>query len=921
MEKNDYQQTLQLPKTDFPMRANLPQREPEMLKYWEEKQFYQKLQADGKERDLPIFILHDGPPYANGHIHIGTALNKILKDLVIRSRSMDGYHAPYLPGWDTHGLPIELQAIRDLGVDQERISELELRQKCREYALKYLDIQRDEFKRLGVWGDWENPYLTLNPEYEAKQIEIFGKMASKGFIYKALKPVYWCMDCKTALAEAEIEYYDHRSPSIYVRFAVTDGKGILSETDTYFVIWTTTPWTIPANLAICLNPTLTYVNVKTNLGHLVVAKGLLESFAVEVGLDEYEIVQEFVGAELEGIVCKHPLIDRDSPIILGDHATLEAGTGCVHTAPGHGLEDYQVGLKYNLPILAPVDEHGVFTEEALQYAGLKITDSNKIIVQDLEACGALLKLDFVTHSYPHCWRCKDPVFFRATEQWFASISGFRQAMLNAINQVEWIPQWGIDRIRNMVAERGDWCISRQRVWGVPIPLFYCDQCEQAIIDRTITDHVAALFRVEGSDAWWKREAKDLLPDGFRCPHCGGAEFTKETDIMDVWFDSGVSHASVLQQRDEMRWPADMYLEGSDQHRGWFQSSLSTSVAAFDQAPYKSVLTHGFVVDGEGRKMSKSLGNVIGPAEVIKKFGADILRMWVASAEYRGDIRVSQEILQQLADAYRRIRNTARFIIGNLNDFDPEQDLVAYEDLCEIDQWALDQLVLLSERVRNAYRRYEFHIVYHSVHHFCAVDLGGFYLDVLKDRLYCDPPAGHKRCSAQTAMYHILMELVQLLAPILVFTADEIWQYMPKPASTAESVHLSRWQQLPRQFANPQIRSKWSTLLEVRRQAAKALEDARAEKKMGSSNEAQITVIGDQNTIEQLKDISESLAMLFIVSNVDLVVADEPGITVQVELADTEKCDRCWRHDPSVGEHEAHHICNRCYEVITSSSAV
>ncbi|MGB4186717.1 MAG: isoleucine--tRNA ligase [Limnochordia bacterium] len=903
------------------MRANLPQREPEMLKYWEEKQFYQKLQADGKAQKLPLFILHDGPPYANGNIHIGTALNKVLKDLVIRSHSMDGYHAPYLPGWDTHGLPIELQAIRDLGVDQERISGLELRQKCREYALKYVDIQREEFKRLGVWGDWENPYLTLNPEYEAKQIEIFGKMAGKGFIYKALKPVYWCMDCRTALAEAEIEYYDHRSPSIYVRFAVRDGKGILPEQDTYFVIWTTTPWTIPANLAICLNPTLTYVKVKTSFGNLLVTKGLLENFAAEIGLEQYEIIQEFTGADLEGIVCRHPLVDRDSPIILGDHATLEAGTGCVHTAPGHGLEDYEVGLRYNLPILAPVDEHGVFTEAAGKYAGLKVTDSNKVIVQDLEECGALLKLDFVTHSYPHCWRCKDPVIFRATEQWFASISGFRQAMLDAINQVEWIPQWGIDRIRNMVAERGDWCISRQRAWGVPIPLFYCGKCGEAVIDEELTNRVAAVFRTEGSDAWWKRDAKDFLPDGYSCPHCGGTEFTKETDIMDVWFDSGVSHAAVLQQRDDMRWPADMYLEGSDQHRGWFQSSLSTSVAAFNQAPYKSVLTHGFVVDGEGRKMSKSLGNVITPKEVIKEYGADIFRMWVASAEYRGDIRVSQEILQQLADAYRRIRNTARFILGNLSDFDPEKDLVAYEDLCEIDQWVLDQLAVLSDRVRGAYRRYEFHLVYHTVHHFCAVDLGGFYLDVLKDRLYCDLPQGRTRRSAQTAMYHILVELVKLVAPILVFTADEIWRHMPKPASAPESVHLSRWQTLPRQFENRALRDKWSTLLEVRRQVAKALEDARADKKLGASNEAKITITADSRTVEQLKTISEPLPMLFIVSEVNLVVSGETQAKVTVELADTEKCDRCWRYDESVGSHESHHVCDRCYEVITSSSAV
>lgn len=918
MEKKDYQQTLKLPKTEFPMRANLPKREPEMLKFWEENKFYQKLQEDGKEKELPLFVLHDGPPYANGHIHIGTALNKILKDFVIRTHSMDGYHVPYVPGWDTHGLPIELRTIKDLGVDRDKVSKLELRQKCREYALKYVDIQREEFKRLGIWGDWENPYLTLSPEYEAKQIEIFGRMASKGFIYKALKPVYWCTDCETALAEAEIEYSDRRSPSIYVRFAVADGKGIVSEEDTYFVIWTTTPWTIPANLAICLNPNLTYVKISTEKGNLIVAKGLVENFASEVGLEQYEIVQEFLGSELEGVVCKHPLINRDSVVILGEHATLEAGTGCVHTAPGHGQEDYLVGLKYNLPILAPVDEHGVFTEEAEQYAGIKITDGNKQIVEDLEAVGALLKLDFVSHSYPHCWRCKDPVIFRATDQWFASISGFRQGMLDAIDSVKWIPEWGKDRITNMVADRGDWCISRQRTWGVPIPLFYCKQCNEALISEEITDHVAEIFRAEGSDAWWIREAADLLPAGFTCPHCGGSQFDKETDIMDVWFDSGVSHAAVLEQRDELRWPADMYLEGSDQHRGWFQSSLSTSVAAYNQAPYKSVLTHGFVVDGEGKKMSKSLGNVVGPAEVISKYGADILRMWVASADYRGDIRVSPEILGQLSDAYRRIRNTARFILGNLSDFSPETDQVPYQELAEIDRWALDQLALLSERVKAAYRDYEFHVVFHNIHHFCAVDLGGFYLDVLKDRLYCDRPDGQKRRSAQTAMYIILLELVKLLAPITVFTADEIWQHLPKPENAAASVHLTRWESLPEHFRSPELRAKWDKLFEVRRKVTKALEDARAEKKLGSSNEAKITVSADQTTLEHLQQISESLAMLFIVSEVSLVQSDNGEIQVTVELADSEKCERCWRHDPSVGEQ--HHICARCYTVITNSSA-
>lgn len=898
------------------MRANLPKREPDMLKHWEKNNFYEKLQQDGLDRDLPEFILHDGPPYANGHIHIGTALNKILKDLVIRSRSMDGYRVPYVPGWDTHGLPIELRAIKDLGVDRDKTSALELRKKCADYAMKYVGVQRDEFKRLGIWGDWEDPYLTLAPEYEAKQIEIFGKMASKGYIYKALKPVYWCSDCETALAEAEIEYGDHRSPSIYVRFAVKDGKGIVADENTYFVIWTTTPWTIPANLAICLNPNLDYVVIDTDKGNLIVAKGLLENFAAAVELENYEIVQEFKGSELEGLTYIHPLMDRESLVILGDHATLEAGTGCVHTAPGHGQEDYQVGMKYNLPILAPVDEHGIFTEEAEQYAGKHINEGNKLVTQDLDDAGALLKLDFVTHSYPHCWRCKDPIFFRGTEQWFASLDGFREAMLDTIKEIEWIPSWGIDRITRMVADRGDWCISRQRTWGVPIPILYCEDCDEPIITEETTNHIAELFRTEGSDAWWARSAKDLLPLGYKCSKCTGTEFYKESDIMDVWFDSGVSHAAVLQQRDELNWPADLYLEGSDQHRGWFQSSLSTSIAALDKAPYKSVLTHGFVVDGEGKKMSKSVGNVVEPDKVTKQYGADILRMWVASSEYRGDIRVSQDILKQLSDAYRRIRNTARFILGNITDFDPEQDGIAYADLTELDKWALHKLAVLSKKIREAYQKYEFHSVYHSVYQFCSVELGGFYLDVLKDRLYCDQPAGTLRRSAQTTMHIILIELVKLIAPMITFTADEIWQHLPK--TEVESVHLSRWESLPAEYFNEALGEKWDKMLVVRRVISKALEDARSSKKLGSSNDAQITVVADVATISDLQPFVDALPMLFIVADVKLIESDQTDtIEVTVELAESEKCDRCWRHSESVGTHADHQVCSRCYEVITS----
>ncbi len=916
----DYQKTLQLPKTDFPMRANLPKREPKMLEEWEQQDYYGKLQALGRKEERPLFVLHDGPPYANGHIHIGTALNKVLKDFVVRSRSMAGWRAPYVPGWDAHGLPIELRAIRDLGMNREAIDVMEFRRKCREYAMKYLDIQREEFKRLGIWSQWDDPYLTMDPVYEAVQIEVFGRMASRGFIYKALKPVYWCADCETALAEAEIEYDDHKSPSIYVKFAVKDTRGVLPE-DSNIVIWTTTPWTIPANLAITVNPRLSYVLLKTERGSLLVAKGLQESFCESVEIVDCEVVGEWLGADLEGIICQHPLYDdRESMVILGDHATLEAGTGCVHTAPGHGQEDYLVGLRYDLPVFAPVDSQGKFTAEAGPYAGMRTTDANKRITMDLDACGALLKLDFVTHSYPHCWRCKEPVFFRATEQWFASLDGFRQEMLEAIQDITWIPGWGIDRITNMVRDRGDWCISRQRRWGVPIPIFYCE-CGETIIDEATTASVASVFRTEGSDAWFTYEPVKLLPDGYRCPTCGGSEFSKEEDIMDVWFDSGVSHAAVLKENGDLRWPADMYLEGSDQHRGWFQSSLSTSIAAFGEPPYRSVLTHGFVVTGDGTKMSKSLGNAVEPHEVTGKYGADILRLWVASAEYRGDVRVSEDILKQLAEAYRRIRNTARFILGNLADFSLEEFGVPYNELPELEQWVLAQLARLSQRVRQAYDRYEFHTVYHSLHHFCAVDLGGFYLDVRKDSLYCDAQNDRVRRAAQTVMYRILDELTQLMAPVLAFTAEEIWQGLP--GRPCESVHLARWQPLPEEYHNESLSERWRVLLEVRRTVSKALEDARTEKVIGSSNEATVMLFADKATRDVLNTFEDTLPMLFIVSEVVIEplesatsrsANDADAVTAEVIHATGCKCERCWRYSESVSS-DTGQLCRRCFAVV------
>ncbi|MBC7076101.1 MAG: isoleucine--tRNA ligase, partial [Syntrophomonadaceae bacterium] len=679
MAKGKYDGTLNLPRTDFPMRANLPRREPEILKFWEQNRIYEKVQE--KNAGKPLFILHDGPPYANGDIHLGHTLNKVLKDIIVKHASMAGYNAPYVPGWDTHGLPIEQQAIKSLGIDRHKTDVIEFRKHCRDYALKYVDIQREQFKRLGVRGDWDNPYITLNPEFEAVQIKVFGEMARKGYIYKGLKPVYWCGSCETALAEAEVEYGDKGSPSIYVKFPVKDGKGVVPE-DAFVIIWTTTPWTLPANTGIALHPDFYYILVEAAGEKYVIAKGMQEKVAQELGWEEYGILKEFKGEELERAVCRHPFFERDSLVVLGCHVTLEAGTGCVHTAPGHGEEDFDMSKKYGLEVISPVDNSGKFTSEAGKFSGLYVHDANGYIIEELDHRGMLLKASEYRHQYPYCWRCKNPIIYRATEQWFASIDNFRQAALDAIDRVKWIPSWGRDRIYNMVRDRSDWCISRQRTWGVPIPIFYCELCGESIVTNETIDRVSSLFAEYGSDVWFVKEAKDLLPEGFKCPNCGGDEFRKESDTMDVWFDSGSSHMAVLETRVDLRWPADMYLEGSDQHRGWFNSSLSTAVAVKGDAPYKSVLTHGFVVDEQGRKMSKSLGNVVDPLAMIEEMGADILRLWVSSADYRADVAVSANIIRQAAEAYRKIRNTCRFILGNLFDFDPNRDKVEYSELSE-----------------------------------------------------------------------------------------------------------------------------------------------------------------------------------------------------------------------------------------------
>lgn len=920
----DYRDTLNLPQTDFPMRGNLPQKEPEILKKWEEKKIYERVQKAREGREL--FILHDGPPYANGDIHLGHALNKILKDIIVRYKTMAGYNVPYVPGWDTHGLPIEQQVIKKLGLNRHAVSTLEFRKKCKEYAEKYVEIQKEQFKRLGVRGDWDNPYLTLEKEYEAEQIGVFGEMAKKGYIYKGLKPVYWCPTCETALAEAEIEYADKKSPAVFVKFPVKDGQGLLDSKNCYVVIWTTTPWTIPANLAIAVHPEFVYVQAKDGDEHLVVAKELVENLR-EIWGKGLEIEKTFTGKELEGIVCKHPLFERDSVVICGEHVTLDQGTGCVHTAPGHGEDDFIVGKQYGLPVLCPVDHQGKFMDEGGPYAGMKVDKANAFIIEDLDSAGLLIHTEKIKHSYPHCWRCKNPIIFRATEQWFASIDGFREKALEEIEKVKWIPAWGKDRIYNMIAERGDWCISRQRTWGVPIPIFYCESCGKEIITDETIKKVQEVFRKEGSDAWFARPVEELLPEGLAC-ECGGTKFRKETDIMDVWFDSGTSHVGVLKQRPDLAWPADMYLEGSDQHRGWFNSSLSTSVAAFGRAPYKAVLTHGFLVDEKGRKMSKSLGNGVDPLQVVRDMGADILRLWVSSADYRNDVAASPRIMNQMVEAYRKIRNTLRFMLGNLYDFDPAVNCLPYRKLEEIDRWILLKLGKIIEKVIKAYEDYEFHVVYHTIHNFCTVELSSIYLDIVKDRVYVEAKDSILRRGAQTVMYEILNALVRLLAPILVFTADEIWSYIPG-VKEGSDVQIEEMPECNPEWLDDELAQKWDKILALRNDITKALEIARQEKLINHSLKAKVDLYPDEKQYELLKGI-DNLAEIAIVSQLQIHEPGEEcpenalqsesleGVGIVVSAASGSKCERCWMYSQKVGENEQYpDLCPRCLRIVQS----
>ena len=927
----DYSKTLNLPDTEFPMRGNLPQREPEMLKHWEEINIYQKRrqQASGK----PQFILHDGPPYANGNIHMGHALNKVLKDIIMKYKSLQGFDTPYVPGWDTHGLPIEHAAIKILGLNRHELDALALRKECKDYALKYVDIQREDFKRLGVQADWDHPYVTLQPEYEAKQIEVFGEMAKKGHIYKGLKTVYWCTSCETALAEAEIEYAEKKSHAIFVKFPLIDAKNNLPSgvdaSKVYAVIWTTTPWTLPANVAIAVSPEFEYSWVQVNEEVYLMASGLIESVMKQCKIeDEYKVLAKIKGADLAGMVFAHPFIDRQSPVVTADYVTLEQGSGCVHTAPGHGQDDFETGMRCKLPIISPVDASGKFTSEAGKYEGMLVHDANVPIIKDLAASGKLLGNGSIRHQYAHCWRCKNPIIYRATEQWFASVDGFRDAALKAIEDVKWIPAWGENRIHNMVADRHDWCISRQRVWGMPIPIMYCKKCNEHIINDDTIHAIKDLFKKEGSNAWWAKTAEEILPEGFVCPKCGHNHFRKESDIMDVWFDSGSSHASVLEQREGLAWPADLYLEGSDQHRGWFQSSLLTSVATRGKAPYKAVLTHGFVVDGDGRKMSKSIGNVVAPKDIISKFGADILRLWVASADYQADIRLSQDILKQMSEVYRKIRNTFRYILGNTNGFDPNKDKVAYAELKDLDKWALLRLEQVRETVTEAYENYEFHVVYHTIHNFCTVDLSSIYLDILKDRLYTSLPNSLERRAAQTTMYEILKTLVKMISPILTFTSEEVWKYMQKETGMPDSVQLAAWPKAQTEYLNAELEQKWSNVLAMRGELTKALEIARRNKVIGHPLDAKLNIYADGVTYSELMNIKEALPSILIVSQVNVIEGTdkalgesvyknpEKEIAVEVTLAEGDKCERCWIYDDSVGADTEHPtLCKRCAEVV------
>ena len=913
-EKKDYGATLNLPKTDFPMRGNLPENEPKILEEIFEKGLYEKIlkKNEGKEP----FVLHDGPPYANGEIHIGHALNKVLKDTIVRYKNLNGYYTPFIPGYDTHGMPTENKAIQALGLNRDEIPVSEFRDTCKSFNKDYIAKQTEGFKRLGVLADWENPYITYQPQMEAKQVGVFADMYKKGYIYKGLKPVYWCTDCETALAEAEIEYKDVKNTSAYVKFPVEDSKGLFDKENTYVVIWTTTPWTLPGNMGITIDPEFEYSIVNANNEKYIMAKELVSKVMELAGIEEYKTERTFKGKELEGILCKHPFLDRTSRVVMGSDDTvkveLDTGTGAVHTAPGYGKEDYLCGLKNGLDIVVTVDAKGHQTEEAGPFAGMFYAKSDKEILNWLEEHNLLLHKQELMHSYPHCWRCKKPVIYRATNQWFASVDGFRKETLEAIKGVKWIPSWGEERITKMVEDRNDWCISRQRTWGVPIPIFYCADCEKEYVTDESLAKVQKIFKEKGSNAWFDLTEEELMPEGAKCEKCGCTHFKKETDIMDVWFDSGSTHESVLAERGLPE--ATLYLEGSDQYRGWFQSSLLTSVATKGKAPYKEVLTHGYTVDEQGRKMSKSVGNVIAPQTMIKQYGADILRLWVLSSDYKSDVSISNGIMKQVAEVYRKIRNTARYILGNISDFNVNEP-VKYDELEEIDKWALIKLNHLIKDCTKAFDEYDFNKAYQAINTFCVVDMSNFYLDIIKDRLYTSKKESTKRRAAQTAMYEILSGLVRIIAPMTVYTAEEIWKYMPhKNGENTESIMLEYWPKVNEKYENIELEEKWNKIIAIKEEASKALEMARAEKVIGHSLNAKVTINADKENYDFLKDKEELLQEVFIVSAVEVKESNE--LKIDVTPAEGEKCERCWMYSTTVGEDKENPtICHRCSEAL------
>ncbi len=935
----DYRATLNLPQTKFNMKANLSQKEPLYLQRWGKEDLYGQIQKYCEGR--PLFVLHDGPPYANGHIHLGTAFNKILKDIILKSRRMAGFNAPYIPGWDCHGLPIEHNVDEELGKKKDQIPKLSKRSACRKYAEKWIKSQKDEFKRLGVLGDWERPYLTMAYAYEATIAREFNRFLASGAVIRNKKPVYWCSTCTTALAEAEVEYYDHSSPSIYVKFPVVDDLADIDPALTgdkiFAVIWTTTPWTLPANLAVAFHPDFVYAAVQVGQEIWIMAKDLVEKVMGEFAIAEYDLIATFSARSLENRRCRHPFLERDSLMVLADYVTIDAGTGCVHTAPGHGADDYLTGLRYGLDILSPVDDHGCYTAEAGPYEGRRIPDVNRLITDDMQKSGALIHGSDIRHSYPHCWRCKKPVMYRATPQWFISMesTGIREKALAGIKEVEWTPAWGMQRIFSMVEGRPDWCLSRQRAWGVPLTVISCTSCGEVVKDEALVKKIDELFLQEGADAWFKHEIKDFLEPGTVCTTCGGGDFAKEEDILDVWFDSGVSHAAVCEERTELRSPADLYLEGSDQHRGWFQSSLLTSVGTRGRAPFKGVLTHGYVVDGQGKKMSKSVGNVVAPGEVIEKYGAEILRLWVASEDYRDDVKVSDEILRQISDSYRKIRNTIRYMLGNLSDFNPQKDAVALQDLPEFDRWALARFEEMRKKIVLAYERYEFHSIYHTLNYFCGMTMSAFYLDVLKDRLYTSGKDSGARRSAQTVLFTILDGMIRLMAPILSFTAAETWEHLydlGQEAPLSTGVFFADFPPALGDLMDKQTTDRWLRLIAIRSEITKALEIARREKIIGHPLEAEVLLLANGGMeglpgedIDSLKDLSIVSALTAVEELPDIGLApffseEIQGLAIMVRPAEGNKCERCWIHSPTVGENSEHPaICSRCCEVVAEMS--